>query len=117
MISLKRNKRELYLCKSYIENNITKYKEPELIETNYQPISSTGEVISLGIEYAEYLKIVDTVEIANKFENFDKCYVFTKPPEEHDVLCNAADFIVNGQPTITLNQGVVQLKRLTGEKE
>ncbi len=115
MITLKRNKRELYLCKKYIENNITKYHEPELITTNYQPVSSTGEIISIGQEYTQYLKIEDIIEIGNKFSNGDKCYVYEEPPKEHDVLCKNADFYVNGNPIITLNSATISLKRLTGE--
>lgn len=117
MITLKRNKRQLYLCKKYIEDNLTKYSEPELIETNYQPISSTGEMISIGSEYTQYLKIEDVIEIGNKFSNGDKCYVYVEPPEQNDELCINADFIVNGNPIITLNSATITLKRLTGDEE
>lgn len=117
MITLKRNKRKLYLCKKYIENNLTKYLEPELIETNYQPISSTGEMISIGAEYTQFLKIEDVIEIGNKFSNGDKCYVYVEPPEQKDELCINADFIVNGNPIITLNSATITLKRLTGDEE
>lgn len=117
MVSLVRNKRILYLCKQYVENGITKYKEPIKIETNYQATNSTGEIIALGAEYVEYLKITDTKDVACLFENQDKCYVFVQLPEKHERLCENADFIVNGTPIIGLNQGIVQLKRLTGEKE
>lgn len=116
MTSLLRNKRDLYLCKAYIENNITKYKEPELINTNYQPTNSDGEIIALGLEYSEYLRIKDNISIGQKFNNGDKCYVFVKPPAEHDALCKNADFIVSGEPLLTLNEGEVTLKRLTGKK-
>lgn len=115
MIALKRNKRKLYLCKKYIENNLTKYHEPEPILTNYEPVSSTGEIISIGPEYTEYLKIEDVVEIGNKFSNGDKCYVYVEPPEEHDKLCQAADFFVSGNPLITLNSATISLRRLTGD--
>lgn len=117
MICLKRNKQTLYLCKKYVENNITKYKEPIQISTNYQPVSSTGEMIAIGNEYTQYLKIEDIIEIGKQFSNGDKCYVYTNPPEEHDELCENADFYVNGNPLITLNSAVVSLKRLTGEDE
>jgi len=117
MITLKRNKRQLYLCKKYIEGNLTKYLQPELISTNYQPISSTGEIISIGQEYTQYLKIEDTIEIGNKFSNGDRVYVYVDIPESHDELCLNADFYVNGNPIITLNSATVTLKRLTGEEE
>lgn len=116
MTSLLRNKRKLYLCKIYIENNITKYKEPELLETNYQPTNSDGEIIALGSEYSEYLRIKDSISIGKKFNNGDKCYVFVEPPSETDVLCKNADFIVSGEPLLALNECEVTLKRLTGKK-
>lgn len=115
MICLKRNKRTLYLCKKYIENDITKYKEPIPIKTNWQPISSTGEIIAIGEEYSQYLKIEDVIEIGEQFSNGDKCYVYVNPPEKHDKLCKNADFYVNGNPINTLNSSTVSLKRLTGE--
>lgn len=117
MTSLLRNKRILYLCKSYIENNITKYKKPEKIETNYQPTNSEGEMIALGLEYSEYLRIKDNLSIGKNFSNGDKCYVFVIPPKEHDYLCKNADFIVSGEPLITLNECEITLKRLTGKKQ
>lgn len=117
MTSLLRNKRPIYLCKKDIQGNITKYKEPEEIKTNYQPTNSEGEIIVLGPEYTEYLKIKDNAEIGKKFNNGDKCYVFITPPSEHDFLCKNADFIVSGEPLITLNESEVTLKRLTGKKQ
>lgn len=116
MVGLKRNKRSLYLCKKYVEDNITKYKKPELITTNYQPISSTGEIISIGEEYTHYLKIEDIIEIGKKFSNGDRCYIFETPPKIHDEQCLEADFYVNGNPIITLNSATVSLKRLTGDE-
>jgi hypothetical protein len=116
MITLKRNKRQLYLCKKYIEGNLTKYSEPESIYTDYQPISSTGEIISIGQEYTQYLKIEDTIEIGNKFSNGDRCYVYVDKPEEHDEFCMNADFYVSGNPIITLNSATITLKRLTGDE-
>lgn len=117
MVTLKRNKRRLYLCKKYIDNNITKYKKPILIETNYQPVSSTGEMISIGPEYTQYLKIEDIIKVGDKFSNGDRCYVYVKPPKEHDALCETADFYVNGPPLNTLNSSTISLKRLTGDDE
>lgn len=115
MITLKRNKRQLYLCKKYIDNNITKYHEPQLITTNYQPISSTGEIISIGQEYTQYLKIEDIIDVVQNFSNGDRVYVYAEIPSTHDVMCKTADFYVNGNPIITLNSATVTLKRLTGD--
>ena len=115
MITLKRNKRKIYLCKKYIENNITKYAEPIIILTNYQPISSTGEIISIGPEYTQYLKIEDIIEVGENFSNGDRCYVYVTPPDNHDELCEDADFYVDGNPINTLNSSKISLRRLTGD--
>lgn len=117
MICLKRNKQQLFLCKKTVINGITKYLEPIPIKTDYQPTNSTGEVISIGNEYTQYLRIKDIPKVGTKFSNGDRCYVYVNPPEKHDSLCKKADFIVNGEPLLTLNQCEVRLKRLTGNDE
>lgn len=114
MVCLKRNKQKLFLCKKFVDDGITKYKEPIEIMTDYQPTNSTGEVIGIGKEYTQYLRIKDILKIGQMFSNGDRCYVYEKPPETHDSLCKTADFIVNGEPLLTLNQCEVRLKRLTG---
>lgn len=114
MNSLKRNKQELFLCKKTVVNGITQYLEPISIKTNYQPTNSVGEVIGIGNEYTQYLKIKDILKVGKQFSNGDRCYVYVTPPKEHDVLCKNADFIVNGEPLLTLNQSEVRLQRLTG---
>lgn len=114
MNSLKRNKQQLFLCKKTVINGITKYQEPIPIRTNYQPTNSVGEVIGIGTEYTQYLRIKDILSVGKQFSNGDRCYVYVNPPEEHDALCKNADFIVNGEPLLTLNQSEVRLKRLTG---
>lgn len=117
MTNLLRNKRPLYLCVKYIdENHLTKYEEPIEIKTNYQAINSDGEIIALGSEYTKYIKINDNKDIGTKFHNGDKCYVYVPLPEEHDPLCKKSDFIVSGEPIISLNECSVNLVRLTGDK-
>ena len=114
MVNMKRNKRTLYLCKKYIEDNITQYKEPEEIKINYMPITSNGEMIAIGNEYSQYLKLTGTPEVCSKFSNGDRCYVFVQVPED-DEMREYADFQVYGQPLITINEGNLILKRLTGD--
>ena len=116
MVCLKRNKQKMFLCKKYVDEDtgVTKYEEPIEIKTDYQPTNSTGEVIGIGKEYTQYLRIKDVLNVGKMFSNGDRCYVYVEPPNEHDVLCKNADFIVNGEPLLTLNQCEVRLKRLTG---
>ena len=114
MISLQRNKRVLYLCKR-IENDIT-FEKPKKKLLNYQRISSTGEMLALGEEYSMYLNVTCTPKEAKDFSDKDRCYVFKKPPIEHDKFCNEADYIVDGEPIITLNEATISLRKLSGDK-
>ena len=115
MINLKRNKRGLYLCKR-IENS-TKFDKPIRKNLNYVPTNSVGEIISLGENFSEYLKISCTPKEAEDFKQGDKCYIYTNPPRKHDFLCYDADYIVETNPMYTINEAQIQLRRLSGERE
>lgn len=119
MIGTKRNKRKFYLCKRYIdpETNVTKYKKPQDKHLNYQPTNSDAQVLALGTEYSEYLKVTGTAEEISKFSNKDRCYVYVKPPKKHDEMCEGADYEVSGNPLVSLNEGEFMLKRLSGDNE
>ena len=120
MNSLKRNKRPLYLCKKNIdtETNVTKFKEPKKIKINWQPIDTSSEVLMLGYEYSQYIRIKATARECSKFSNKDRCYIYKEPNfEKFDVMCNDADYEVDGNPIITLNEGEVMLKKLSGADE
>lgn len=112
MINLKRNKQYLYLCKK-ITNSI-EFEQPIKKHLNYRPTNSVGEMLTLGSDYSMYLKIKCTPKEAEDFKDNDRCYVYKQPPEEHDPMCNDADYIVNGEPLITLNEAEINLKKLSG---
>ena len=44
MVTLKRNKRELYLCSQDVENNRKIFGHPKKYEVNYQPLTTSGFV-------------------------------------------------------------------------
>ena len=119
MVSLQRNKNPLYLCKKYVDEqtNITKFKKPEnAISINWQPISSDSQVLGLGVEYSKYIRIKGTKDECSVFINKDRVFVYKKPDlENFDEMCNDADYEVEGSPVITLNDGEVMLKRLSGD--
>lgn len=119
MVGLKRNKKVFYLCKKYIdpETNVTKYKKPQKVSLNYQPTNSDAQVLALGTEYSKYLKVTGTARDISIFSNKDKCYVYVKPPKEYDEMCDDADYEVNGDPLITINEGELMLKKLSGDNE
>ena len=119
MVGMKRNKRQFYLCKKYIdpETNVTKYKKPQPKHLNYQPTNSDAQVLALGIEYSKYLRVTGTAEEIGEFKNKDRCYVFVKPPKDFNGMCDDADYEVNGDPSISLNEGELMLKKLSGDNE
>lgn len=114
MISLKRNKQKVYLCKKIY--NTLKFEKPKLFSLNYRPTNSMSDRLTLGDDYSKFLRIKCTPDEARNFSSGDKCYIYVKPPKIHDDLCKNADYIVNGDPLITLNEGEVSLMKLSGKK-
>lgn len=113
MNNLKRDKKVLYLSKKEKDGRL--YEPPIRKNLNYQPTNSTGDVLAYGEEYTKYLTITTNIEEAKNFSNFDRCYVYVLPPETHDKLCDTADYYVYGDPIITSNEGIIKLKKLSGE--
>ena len=112
MISLVRNKRTFYLCKKIADN--TTFQKPIPKTLNFQPISSVGEMLTLGEEYSMYLRIKCTPNEAADFSDKDRCYIYKQPPKEHDLMCDEADYVVDGEPIITLNEAQITLRKLSG---
>lgn len=121
MNTLLRNKRPLYLCKKYVdeETNVTKFEKPKkLIRVDWQPISSDSESYVFGIEYSKYIRIKGNTEECIQFKNKDRVYVYNNPDlNNYNEMCLDADYEVSGSPIITLNQGEVLLKRLSSGDE
>lgn len=117
---LLRNKRPLYLCKKYIDETVgvIKYKDPKKILIDWQPISSDSQVMVVGSEYSEYIRIKGTAKEVSEFNDKDRIYIYNIPKkEEFDNMCNDAEYEVKGNPIITLNDGELMLKKLSGKDE
>lgn len=117
MKQLIRNRRNIYLCNKIEDNGRIKFLEPELYKVNFQPLSSAGEIIASGNDYVNRLVIYTSVEKAKEFHNFDRCYVYTEPPEEQDDYCINADFYVDGEPLFYLNEATIYLQRMIGDAD
>ena len=115
MRTLKRNKREIYLCKAYDDNGITKFKEPKLVKLNYNSTASQVVALNFADYYSENLQAVVDIEIGKLFTQGDRCYIYKKPPKEYDILCKDADYIVNTIPEASLNSVKINFKRLVRE--
>lgn len=116
MRNLRRNKRKLYLCQKYIDNNIDKYREPVLIHENYLPTNSEGDLISIGMDYPMYLRMKPEISEKDLFHEGDRFYIFTEPPETHDIMCKNADYEIYKKPMIHLESMEVMLKRRSGDR-
>ncbi len=117
MRCLKRNKRDLYLCTRYIDDNdITKYNEPIKININYQPTNSSEDLIALGEEYPMHIRIKADVKFAKIFSAGDRVYINTVPSEPFDELCKDANYEVESEPLATLNAVEITLKKLSGKE-
>lgn len=117
MRNLRRNKRKLYLCQKYIDdNNLDKWNEPILIYENYLPTNSEGDLISIGMDYPMYLRMKPEISKINLFHEGDRFYIFTTPPETHDALCKEADYEIYKKPMIHLDSMEIMLKRRSGDR-
>lgn len=117
MRTLKRNKRKLYLCEQITDGNLIKYDKPKVIYENYVPTNSDGDLISLGLEYPMYLRIKTNIAEKNLFHPKDRLYVYKEPPTEYDDLCETADYEVNKEPSLFINEMEVMLRRLSDDNE
>lgn len=127
MRTQRRNKRQIYLCQKYIDGGIIKYHEPIPLKENYNSTTEQADIIAMGMDYPNRLRIkTDTkvylngefVDRKDLYHSGDRVYVFTTPPEKHDVLCKNADYEVEIEPELglTINQLDILLLRLSGKK-
>lgn len=117
MLSLERNKRTIYLCSQDIENNRKIFSVPVKYKLNYQPLSTDGEIITAGNEYINRLVVYTSPKIAKMFHNADRCYVYAEKPKQYDKFCRTADFYVDGEPLIYLNEASFYLQRMVGDND
>lgn len=115
MYRLKRNKRSIFLCNQEIKDNRKIFSRPIEYKLNYQPLLTEGEIITAGLEYINRLVVYSSVKEASNFHNGDRCYVLVEKPEKYDKLCNTADFYVDGEPLIYLNEAKFYLQRMVGD--
>lgn len=115
MRTMHRNRRKLYICELYKDNNLRKYKEPIELKENWQVIFASEEFGSVGQEVHETVRIRTSANHAKYYHLGDRAYIFIEPPEEYDPLCKTADYEVHGDPIVTLNECQVTLKKLSGK--
>lgn len=116
MNNLKRNKRKFYLCTKTEENGRIIFEEPQEIWLNYQPIRSSLQMLEAGPDNRGTLIVYMKPSKGKLFHNGDRCYVFVNPPEQYDRTCNTADYYVDGDPEIYINEYTIHLERMKGDE-
>lgn len=115
MRCLARNKRKLFVCNEYQENEISKFKRPIEVLVNYQATNSEGDLIALGMDFPMYVRIKTDIIHKNIFHAGDRVYINSKPSDPFDELCKDADYEVNSDPIVSLNVVEITLKKLSGK--
>lgn len=115
--NLRRNKKLLYLCQKYQDGLLDKYKEPIERYENYVPTNSTGDLISIGMDYPMFLRIKTDIDNKDLYHAGDRLYVYKQPPKEHDMLCKTADYEVYKTPMLYINEMEVMLHRLSSDTD
>lgn len=119
MNCLKRNKRKIYLCRKIEDDGRMIFGEPIEVRVNFQPIESTktqGLWLETGPDYTSTLIVYIKPTLRDLFHNGDRCYVFVNPPEEYDKTCTTADYVVNGEPKLYMNECTFHLIRMKGDE-
>jgi len=127
MRTQRRNKRQIYICHRYEDNGLIKFREPIPIKENYNSTTEQADIIAMGMDYPNRLRIKtdrrvringEWMERKDLYHIGDRVYVFTTPPETHDPLCKNADYEVEIEPElgVSINQLDILLLRLSGKK-
>ncbi len=127
MRTQRRNKRQIYICHRYEDNGLIKFREPIPIKENYNSTTEQADIIAMGMDYPNRLRIKtdrrvringEWMERKDLYHIGDRVYVFTTPPEPHDPLCKNADYEVEIEPElgVSINQLDILLLRLSGKK-
>lgn len=120
---LERDKNLIYVCHKYVDEKITKYKEPIPIYEHYATTDNEADLIAMGIDYIKRLRIKtgtrtcidgEWYNTKDLYHKGDKVYVHVKPSKEFDVLCKDADYEVEVDPVITPNQVSIMLIKSSG---
>ena len=115
MKQLHRNRRKIYMCKAYRDGSLVKYEEPVLLKENWQLINTSTEVKQVGLEVYDGIRIKTSPSHAKYYHVGDRAYVFVDIPEQHDENCRDADYVVDADPLVTLNECHVLLKKRSGK--
>ena len=92
------------------------FSEPQKVRLNYQPVRSDFQYLEAGLDFRNTLIVYMKPSKGKIFHNGDRCYVFVEPPKEYDKTCNTADYYVDGDPKIYINEYTIHLERMKGDE-
>lgn len=116
MKNLHRNRRKIYVAEVYWdENGLKKYKRPIELYENFQVMHSESLFMSIGQEILNDGRIKTSPSHAQYYHFGDKVYINTVPSENFDTISDDADYMVNADPIVTLNECSVILEKLSGK--
>lgn len=115
MITLNRNKRKIYVCKKVPDGKIKKYEQPIELYEDYAITNTEADLEVFGMDAYMYIRIHANKSHKDYYHLGDRVYINVTPPEEHDELCETADYEVYKDPVLSLNSITVLLKRRSGK--
>lgn len=92
MRTLERDKKPLYVCTKIKDSDPVQFEEPFLVKLNVVATTSEADIVAFGDSYKEYRRAKISIKDMDKFHEGDRAYIYVRPPEIHDVLCETADF-------------------------
>lgn len=111
MRTLNRDKKPLYICKRIQDSDPVQFEKPIFFKLNIVSTSSEMDIVGLGDSYKEYLRAKVSINDVSKFNEGDRAYIYTAPPQEHDALCNGADFQITSVSK-SVSEATIMFKRL-----
>lgn len=92
MRTLERDKKPLYVCRRKPNTDPKQFEEPVERKLNTVATTSQADIVAFGDQYKEYRRALITKEQMSDYNEGDRAYIYARPPEKHDPLCNGCDF-------------------------
>lgn len=111
---LLRNKQNIWLCKQITD---TTWDNPKKYSMNVMRVNADGEIEAFGSTFPENLVCICTKNVSKNFHTGDRVYYNKSIPKTHNKLQNKkedANYIVNINPTDSLNTSEIRLTYLKG---
>lgn len=115
MRTLDRNKRVLYVAKMIKNGSLKTYGEPTKYIENYQVTNTTTDINQFGVDAYSHIRIKTQPFHADYYHIGDRVYINVVPSEKLDKLAETADYEVEKEPIVSLNECEVFLKRRSGK--